>query len=375
MKIFPPILAALALAWAFGAAAQTTTTDKPTSYQDQVGRTQAADGVNLVGRDSGDGHVCLVGGSDANCQILVGATISTAGLALETGGNLASTATNTGTTASELGAVTASPTAYTIGDRLKTINSTLGSPFQAGGSIGNTAFGISGNLPDTAGGSLAAIATAQGAGGTGITQPTGGSGVLGWLSGIFKAVVGLPIAPGTATGSNTFVWVGCQTLTALPSYTTAQLNGLDCEPDGDLRVTLPDYNNTAGTGLNVTTNASTTGGANTKRIQVANNTTSIAVCTAACTLYGGYVQNNSATIAYVKTYNTAQESTTCGSGTVIDEFMIPASTSGAGALIQIGGSVGAAYSTALSVCITTGYADNDTTAPAASAYVVSLYTK
>lgn len=39
-----------------------------------------------------------------------------------------------------LGAVTASPTANTIGDRLKTINTTLGSPFQAGGSIGNITF-------------------------------------------------------------------------------------------------------------------------------------------------------------------------------------------------------------------------------------------
>ena len=40
-----------------------------------------------------------------------------------------------------LGAVTASPTANTISDRLKVINTTLGTPFQAGGSIGNTSFG------------------------------------------------------------------------------------------------------------------------------------------------------------------------------------------------------------------------------------------
>lgn len=40
-----------------------------------------------------------------------------------------------------LGTATASPTANTIADRLKTINTTLGSPFQVGGSIGNTTFG------------------------------------------------------------------------------------------------------------------------------------------------------------------------------------------------------------------------------------------
>lgn len=46
-----------------------------------------------------------------------------------------------------LGLVAASPAANTIGDRLKTINTTLGSPFQAGGSIGNSSFAIAGTLP------------------------------------------------------------------------------------------------------------------------------------------------------------------------------------------------------------------------------------
>lgn len=39
-----------------------------------------------------------------------------------------------------LGTVAASPTANTIADRLKVLNTTLGTPFQAGGSIGNTTF-------------------------------------------------------------------------------------------------------------------------------------------------------------------------------------------------------------------------------------------
>jgi hypothetical protein len=41
----------------------------------------------------------------------------------------------------------ASPGGNTVNGRLSTLNSTLGSPFQAGGSIGNTSFGISGTLP------------------------------------------------------------------------------------------------------------------------------------------------------------------------------------------------------------------------------------
>lgn len=52
------------------------------------------------------------------------------------------------------------------------------------------------------GGNLATIATAQGAGGTGISQPSGGSGILGWLSGIYNALAGtLTVAIGAASGS------------------------------------------------------------------------------------------------------------------------------------------------------------------------------
>lgn len=121
--------------------------------------------------------------------------------------------------------------------------------------------------------------------------------------------------------------------------------------------------------------AATTGGTNTTSIKVANNTTSIAVCTAACTFTGLYVQNNSANLAYLKTYDAPQGSVTCGSGTPKDRIMIPANAAGAGAVIPIGGLFGAAYGTALTVCITGAYADTDTTAPAANAFLVSAYTK
>ncbi|MGA7384498.1 MAG: hypothetical protein WBW81_07350 [Methylocella sp.] len=47
------------------------------------------------------------------------------------------------------------------------------------------------------GGNLAAVATAQGAGGTGITQPAGGSGILGWLSGIFSNLASVITALGS----------------------------------------------------------------------------------------------------------------------------------------------------------------------------------
>lgn len=75
-----------------------------------------------------------------------------------------------------------------------TINTTLGSPMQAtGGSVtANAGTNLNtSTLAKESGGNLATVATAQGASGTGITQPTGGSGLLGWLSGIYSALLSI----------------------------------------------------------------------------------------------------------------------------------------------------------------------------------------
>lgn len=116
------------------------------------------------------------------------------------------------------------------------------------------------------------------------------------------------------------------------------------------------------------------GGLTIQSAIVANNTTSVAVGTSAPhQLYGidGY-SISSATPAFIKLYNAVQGSTTCGSGTPVARFMIPASggTAGSGAIFHDAN--GIQFSTALSYCITTGIADADTSAPAASAYVINL---
>jgi hypothetical protein len=127
-------------------------------------------------------------------------------------------------------------------------------------------------------------------------------------------------------------------------------------------------------GSAVTLAAAASGGTTTKSVISANNTTSIAVCTAACNLYGVSVTGiSAATPAYVKTYNTVQGSTTCGGGTVVDRFLIPANSLGSGGIYVTGGALGASYGTALSICITAGITDGDTTAPAANTYLVTLY--
>ena len=72
--------------------------------------------------------------------------------------------------------------------------------------------------------------------------------------------------------------------------------------------------------------------------------------------------NNSTSVnAYFKIYNIAQGSNTCGSNTPIMTIMVPF---GSGFVLDDAN--GFAFSTAISVCVTTGLADADTGAPAAT---------
>lgn len=74
--------------------------------------------------------------------------------------------------------------------------------------------------------SLVTVATAQGASGTGITQPTGGSGLMGWLSGIYAQALLIVTALGTNLASLVTV-TGAQADTVAASDTaTASLIAL-----------------------------------------------------------------------------------------------------------------------------------------------------
>lgn len=107
-------------------------------------------------------------------------------------------------------------------------------------------------------------------------------------------------------------------------------------------------------------------------VVLANTTNATNVKNGAGTLYNVSVTNNTATIAYLKLYNSAS-APTCGSGTPVARYIIPASTAGAGNNINL--EMGAEYTTGISYCVTTGIGDSDTTAVAASAYIVNLIYK
>lgn len=181
------------------------------------------------------------------------------------------------------------------------------------------------------------------------------------------ALLLLPIAAHGQTPSSAVVVQTCGTPpnTYVPNQTTSMTmdtGGKLCDSGG------------GGGGGSVIPAPTTSGGLSIKRLQVANNTTSVAIDASAGQLYGIEAFNNSSVIAYVKLYNAAQGSTTCGSGTPVYQGMIPAASSGGAGYVSMNG-YGAPFSTAITACITTGFADNDTTAPAASAYVLNVFYK
>lgn len=71
--------------------------------------------------------------------------------------------------------------------------------------------------------------------------------------------------------------------------------------------------------------------------------------------------------AWLKFYDTST-TPTCGSSTIVKQILIPANSTGAGANTLLD----TQFSTGISYCVTTGIANSDDTAPAASTYVVNL---
>ena len=162
----------------------------------------------------------------------------------------------------------------------------------------------------------------------------------------------VPVA--AAPGSNIIGKVG------IDQTTPGTSNGVS------ITAALPTGSNVIGA---VNPAAATSGGASITSTQVANNTTAVVIKASAGTVYGVEAFNNSATIAYIKLYNAT--SATCGLGTPAWRGMIPANASGAG-FISPAGAVGDAYATGITMCVTAGYADSDTTAPATSTYIVNV---
>lgn len=161
-----------------------------------------------------------------------GTNLNTSALALESGGNLATAATGIGTINTNIGSPGATVCATDTGScnlnallqrnnsRISSMITALGSPFQAGGSIGNTAFGISGTLPAFAAtptfnlGTLngAATAAAQSTGNASLSSIDGKTPALGQALASASVPVILPAATITTLTPPTTVTANLGTL-------------------------------------------------------------------------------------------------------------------------------------------------------------------
>lgn len=117
----------------------------------------------------------------------------------------------------------------------------------------------------------------------------------------------------------------------------------------------------------------TSGGLLRTRTLIPNNTTNVIIKASAGQVYKIRATNNSSTIAYIKLYDAA--TATAGAGTPVDTIMIPAATAGGAGIADLYGDIGVAHATGITFIVTTGIADADTTAPAASAYIVTVFYK
>ena len=200
-----------------------------------------------------------------------------------------------------------------IAQRLTTINTTLGSPFQAGGSIGNTAFQCNAgtNLNTSA---LATVAK----------QPALGTA-------------------GTAS-SDVITIQGIASMTAVKTDSSA--------------TTQP-----------VSYAAATTGGYTAYSLISANTTNATVVKASAGTVASIQVYNINASPVYLKLYNMA--TTPAETDTPVKRILVPGGTTGTGSNIPIPAQ-GLAFSTGIAFRLVAGIADNSTTAVSASEQTVNI---
>jgi hypothetical protein len=108
---------------------------------------------------------------------------------------------------------------------------------------------------------------------------------------------------------------------------------------------------------------------------VANNTTPILILGRSGSVYQVDAYNNGTALAYVKLYNLAAVPAACGTGTPQARYLIPFGTSSSGSGFVAANINGDAYSNGIVMCVTGAIADNDTTAPSATTFIVNVHFK
>ncbi len=131
---------------------------------------------------------------------------------------------------------------------------------------------------------------------------------------------------------------------------------------------LNTINTTLGTPAQAPT---TTGGLSVYFVQPTSSDNHANIKNGAGQVYKISVTNNSATVNYIRLYNAGSGFNGCNSATnLVYASAIPASTTVGGILDSW--EAGIAFSTGISICVTSGYATNDTTNATATAMNVNI---
>jgi hypothetical protein len=133
---------------------------------------------------------------------------------------------------------------------------------------------------------------------------------------------------------------------------------------------------TLGGSLTVVPQPHTTGGLSIFRSLDLDETEEAVKATAGC-LYKLRITNRATTARYVKIYNDTVGTVIVGTTTPVDTIVVPGCTNAdvATVITESFGGMGLAFSTAITVAATTGFADNDTGAPAANDVIITAYYK
>lgn len=165
--------------------------------------------------------------------------------------------------------------------------------------------------------------------------------------------------------------LGVQATTAAASCASgAGLNPCLKQLDADVKGPIPTQAATVSIG-GVGLLPSTSGGLTNYVLEPAASDNHANIKNGAGQVYGIHVFNNSATINYGRLYNAGTGFNGCGSATnLLYEFHIPANTSDAGFVVPI--PQGLAFSAGISVCVTGGYGQTNTTSATASAMSLNI---
>lgn len=179
---------------------------------------------------------------------------------------------------------------------------------------------------------------------------------------------------GQATMANSAPVVIASNQTAIPTTLSSGTVSLSSNPTVILssNPTVILSSNPTIAGGSVTLVPAASGGLTLSSVIMSSGTNSTLVSSVPRQVYKVECFNNSASIGYLHTYNLSS-SPTAGSSLVFDRFLVPANASGAGVISTTEN--GVPYTTGLSYTFTGGIADSDTTAVAASAFIVNIYYK